>query len=411
MVPLPIRSTLAAVESGPRPYDDTLFDWSSNEFHRNEQQRLRRERRRRRLRWFALGLAVVVALGVVAYLGVPLHWYDTKAYQSRYAIGPYQDDVPGAIKNDLTKTISRLERFVEQQRNGRYAQPVVVATISEIEFQNQLASAAGVVGDDVATIGVAPGTGEVTGFYETQANVLYVRGSVIDDTTRIVLVHALAHAYDDQRFAMPSAASADDAAMARHALAEGDAVWVERAYLETLSLDLRCPGLQSLFLPYDADCTNVGYRQQGSRGDQAERQFTYALGTRFVDYLHARGGSRAVDRAFSQPPVSTAQIVEPATYLEPVPPPAGRGRRLGAFALSVLVSDGRLGPGIRGYLLGWRADTAADSGSCLADTVRLTSPSAATRLGTLLKSWRQRSEGRSFRRSAPTTIVLERCAR
>lgn len=188
-------------------------------------------------------------------------------------------------------------------------------------------------------------TAEVAGFYDPRTGELVVESDTdrgLSGFERVILAHELEHALADQVLEFPSyieadrpAAGAEDAALAAQALIEGDATLTMDAYaLSALSfLDaLRTIG--------------PALAAEQAAGDvphyfDASLTFPYFEGSAFACALYKRGGWRAVNRAYAQPPTTSAQIMFPERYFareDPVAPRApdspGHGwRRLSSAAI------------------------------------------------------------------------------
>jgi hypothetical protein len=147
-------------------------------------------------------------------------------------------------------------------------------------------------------------------------------GAALSAIDRITLSHELDHALTDQALGIPlpdePEIGREDADLAALALVEGDATLVMQRYSATLGLDEQ---LQLL------DPEAIAQSEAGL-GDfppylEQELRFPYEEGMSFVCDLYAEGGWEAVDRAYADPPVSTAQVLFPQRYLasdEPVEP-------------------------------------------------------------------------------------------
>lgn len=184
--------------------------------------------------------------------------------------------------------------------------------------------------------------------------------------TRIILVHELVHALQDQHFRlreMPLALKDnDDRALAASALIEGDATLVMNAFSarhmnprnfgELLGGTLATPVKELLRAP---------------RFLRETLLFPYKAGERFADYLHEQGGFEALSGAYASPPRSTTEILHPRLFGKiqiredwPAPDVEGLGaplqNTLGEFALRVWF-DLWTGPNSgRSAAEGWRGD-------------------------------------------------------
>lgn len=167
-----------------------------------------------------------------------------------------------------------------------------------------------------------PGPDVPWGLYDAGSDVLTLAlpahldpGSPVVATT---LVHELAHALQDQHQELSGFATPDsDAGRARLALVEGEAMLTAAALV----------GFDVAAHQAAADASP----------EALATLFVYADGAAFVDALRAAGGWPAVDRAWHDPPESTAEVLAPHRYLagQPVvaPDSLGGGQMAGAYLL------------------------------------------------------------------------------
>ncbi|MGD1995916.1 MAG: hypothetical protein PVH62_03990 [Anaerolineae bacterium] len=166
---------------------------------------------------------------------------------------------------------------------------------------------------------------QVVGFYLPPDGEIYLvsNTTVLGALERLVFVHEFAHALQDQHYGLEGLGlqATDqythyaDRNQAIRALVEGDAALIQERYVERY------------FSPGDV----LAFRQAAARAshvtlDSAPRvvrevlQFPYTYGRDFVAALYERGGWRAVDGAYADPPVSSEQILHPQRYLSGDPP-------------------------------------------------------------------------------------------
>ena len=191
---------------------------------------------------------------------------------------------------------------------------------------------------DLETLVKRAYTGQVAGYYDPRNGELVVDSGAdrkLDGIDRVTLAHELEHALADQRLRLPNAVrgavppdGSEDAAVAASALVEGDATLLMEIYaLEHLSFR---DALRSLAPAYIAE---VELRRL-PHVLRASLLFPYEEGARFVCDLHERGGWKAVDRAYRDPPGSSAEILFPERYghaaVDPADPPGlgGAWRRI-----------------------------------------------------------------------------------
>lgn len=192
-------------------------------------------------------------------------------------------------------------------------------------------------GTDYAALMAAVRTDAVAGYYDLKAKRLVISRGAGGDlaNAEMVIAHELVHGLQDQAFDLSKledvALSEADAAMARRALVEGDAMAL------TLELMLARAGSAAPWSNPDAAATlTKGLEIAGATGLEraplAMREmmaFPYRAGVAFVAALRRRRPWTAVDAAFKKPPRSTEQVMHPERYLagdEPIaialdPPP------------------------------------------------------------------------------------------
>jgi hypothetical protein len=202
-------------------------------------------------------------------------------------------------------------------------------------------------------------SGQVAGLYLPRGRRLYVLGAG-GSAPRSVIAHEVVHALQDEHFRLTRGAFAPrprdhDGELAAQALVEGDATEVQSRYVATLSAgDLVRELARTLgALPAGASKSAPAYLQR-------QLLFPYSAGESFVKALRARGGQRLLDRAFRNPPRTTAAVLDPARYLAGDPParrvalPGKHGfeTTFGAEDLAALTGEPGLARGWLGGRLG-----------------------------------------------------------
>lgn len=345
-------------------------------------------------------------------------------------------DTAGGLDGPMAAAVAELEAFVASARGLPFLEPVDVAVLDDAAFRRALTvgepldeldvevetgvlRALGLLdaGDDLGAAGELD-AGTVAGFYDTGTRELVVRGARLTPFVRQVLVHELVHALDHQHFDLEPDVVDAEAALAFEALVEGNAVSIERRYLQSLpdgerrqaeaeeettfggdSLD----GLPEVFLHLGA--------------------FPYAAGPELVAALVAAGGQARLDDAFRSPPTSSADVLHPDRFL------AGRGRA----RVPPVVADGRLvDEGVMGELVlrfilaqsrpleqarraaaGWAGDryVAWQTGTrtCVRTAVVLDSAAEAGELVSALRQWGADHPGTTVD-PGPSSVTFTRCA-
>lgn len=172
---------------------------------------------------------------------------------------------------------------------------------------------------------------QVVGFYDPEEAVLVVRDDVATglghasagplDETRLVLVHELVHALQDQRLGLGRTIDLDrdsDPDTAFHCLVEGDAT------LAMLGPIVEGMGLRLADLTGRRELLGrLGPAALGSSGPELANTpaiirigllAPYFHGLLYVAALHHRGGFPAIDAAHRRPPVSMEQVLHPEAY-------------------------------------------------------------------------------------------------
>ena len=173
---------------------------------------------------------------------------------------------------------------------------------------------------------------QVIGYYDPRSGRLVIREDIMSGLTgsfgseqtqeaRLVLVHELVHALQDQRLGLGESYQEErtaDADNAFRAVVEGDAT------LAMLAHALRQQGI-----PLSA--ARAGIEQMGSlvdlnalvRGEKLDESpailrvtlvAPYLRGLQFIAAVQGRGGWPAVNNAHRRPPVSTEQVLHPNKY-------------------------------------------------------------------------------------------------
>lgn len=174
---------------------------------------------------------------------------------------------------------------------------------------------------------------QVLGYYDTDEARLVVREDVMEvlarratsaeaAEARIVIVHELVHALQDQALRLGEAWEVErdsDADNALRALVEGDATLAMMVYAaEKLGVPLEA-------LAGDAAVETLMAQSVGAGDDALGRAppilrhtlvTPYVAGLRFARELRRAGDWRAVDGAFDRKPASTEQVLHPRRYLQ-----------------------------------------------------------------------------------------------
>ena len=167
--------------------------------------------------------------------------------------------------------------------------------------------------------------------YIPEEGQIYVANGAEERTAddQALVVHAYAHALQDQHFGLNAAgdeAATTDAALALEALLEGDATLVAGLYRYGDLAGADWDHLGELVLMAEQPNCGEGLDQDPAFDRLAH--FPNWEGRQFVQALYESGGWKAIDSAYVNPPRSTEEILHPGRY--------GVG---GSAPASVLVPD------------------------------------------------------------------------
>jgi hypothetical protein len=302
--------------------------------------------------------------------------YDTQAVLERCTragrrLGPSSTG-PG-FDDDVRRISTRVERI----RRLSFRRPVETRLVSRAEVgarylrgllrrygEREAARDARVLaalrlvpeGTDLRAVAVRLLAGGVGGFYTPRTGRLFAAASGAELTPydEVVLAHELDHALVDQVLRLPGTLSRDpmlaDVMLARQALGEGDATLVMSRYARA-----RFTGDA-----YDVFAARFSPRPVGLRAGipyvfARTSEFPYYEGLLFACAEWRARGWGGLDRMYSRPPVSTADVLFPRRYradheAELPRPPGSPGaawgpahaRSFGAFDVMVLLENADL---------------------------------------------------------------------
>lgn len=135
---------------------------------------------------------------------------------------------------------------------------------------------------------------------------------------RMILAHEFTHALQDQNFGFGAEEErlkdSSDRSLALHAVAEGDATIAGYAFMlggmNAAMLNVLLNNLQNFSKTFTSTAAGV------PPGVAEPLIFQYTDGVRFVARAWERGGWKAVDRLYGNPPQSTQQILHPSLYYD-----------------------------------------------------------------------------------------------
>jgi hypothetical protein len=204
----------------------------------------------------------------------------------------------------------------------RFRREVDDAPAGSIDVSERALLAVGAIkpGTDLEQLSRNELADDVAGYYEQDTHKLVVLKEsgkkVLSADERITLAHELEHALADQRIGLPDDPTKadppptvrrnDEAPAAAGALTEGDATLLTYAYARA---DVSREVAELLQEPSPPGASGVPYYIEATEG------FPYSEGEAFVCRLYERAGWRAVDRAYTNLPTTTAQILFPERYV------------------------------------------------------------------------------------------------
>lgn len=173
---------------------------------------------------------------------------------------------------------------------------------------------------------------QVIGYYDPETGRLVIRDDVMSGITgaygpeqvqeaRLVLVHELVHALQDQRLGLGESyqqTRTADADNAFRAVVEGDATLAMLAHalrLQGIPLSAATEGIQQMGSYLDLDALVRGEKLDDAPAIlRVTLVAPYLRGLQFIAAVQGRGGWPAVNNAHRRPPSSTEQVLHPDKY-------------------------------------------------------------------------------------------------
>lgn len=168
---------------------------------------------------------------------------------------------------------------------------------------------------------------QLAGYYEPADHTMYLASDLDEQDSDATLAHELVHALQDQRWHLDSLSryrpGESDVAEAISALAEGDAT---SAMLDFV-IESTLPGSGKRAPDMPDDVCAAQFRQSLERGKSSSLPgimtgsllAPYQYGTLFINALRRAGGWEAVNRAWSELPTTTEQILHIDKWLSREP--------------------------------------------------------------------------------------------
>jgi hypothetical protein len=169
-------------------------------------------------------------------------------------------------------------------------------------------------------------TEQVGGFYDPDDKMFYIAGWISAEEQKPVMIHELTHALQDQYFDLnrilrdPKIEHDDDQGLARQAVIEGDGVAVMMNYLLTpAKRDFSSlPNLAFIMRSMSSSTqAQLAVYSSAPLYLQEILVFPYGYGAAFLQKVWAKTPSwEAVNKIYSDLPLSTEQIMHPEKYLD-----------------------------------------------------------------------------------------------
>lgn len=161
-------------------------------------------------------------------------------------------------------------------------------------------------------------TEQVAGYYDDEVEQMYVIcGSGFNAPEQLTYTHEFIHALQDQTYDLDQGLGYNDEeceldserCAAVSALIEGDATLAEEQWLRTYATPEFINGLLQFYNEFESPVFD-----NAPAFIREDLLFPYTHGRNFVNALFTDGGWAAVDAAYSNPPVTTEQILHPNRY-------------------------------------------------------------------------------------------------
>ena len=343
--------------------------------------------------------------------------------------------------------VAELANFVQRERGALYEHPVPVDFLSPEEYSERARTEEGTLSDDdKAELEQAEGTMRALGllaadvdlfkasndlvdtgtlaYYDSADERVVVRGTEVTPAVAVTLAHELVHVLQDQIYALDRYEGKEDEVTSGQtyafgALAEADADRIGERYRDTLD--------QATKDAVDAE-SDAGLADFEAAGIPTALTSLFAspygLGDAFVAVLNATKG-QSVDAAFSKPPSTEEQILDPFEYIADHGPvsvdgPATDGAEaydqgdFGAVSLMIVLAE-RIDPyQALAAATGWGGDSYAvfpkDGRTCIRLNVTGDTPEDTAELTDAIGGWVAATPGGAASTSRDGDIVhLESC--
>ena len=342
--------------------------------------------------------------------------------------------------------VADLARFVERDKGADFEHPVTVTYLDESGFKERLRVDDATSDEDrqdiedaeamLRALGLQGGEGSlldqantmrtegVAAFYDPDDEEIVIPEGEADSlSTQATLVHELTHALQDQLGQLDHDGGDSEAAAGRRALIEGEAEHVEEAWIDRLDDEDRAR--------LDEEDAATGEEVRSDLTDVNTAMLSlfaapYSLGAPMIDAIDAAG---RVKDAFDDPPNSSADILDPTRWLDPVDvipvddpvltdgeEVIGEADALGAYTLYLVLATALAPADALAAADGWGGDRMlayrrADGATCVRVDIVGIDEEATTRIGEAVDTWAASRSGDTA--SATRTdgpIRLDACA-
>jgi hypothetical protein len=318
--------------------------------------------------------------------------------------------------------VADLASFVEREKGRDFEHPVTVTYLNEAGFKDRLRMDEATSDEDrqdiedaeamLRALGLQGGEGSlfdqantlntegVAAFYDPDAKEIVIPEGEADSlSTEATLVHELTHALQDQLGQLDDDSGDSEAAAGRRALIEGEAEHVKEAWIDRLDDEERAR--------LDEEDAATGEEVTSDLTDVNMAMLSlfaapYSLGAPMVDAIDAAG---RVEDAFDDPPNSSADVLDPTRWLDPVDvigvddpvladgeEAIGEADALGAYTLFLVLAAALEPADALAAADGWGGDRMqpyrnADGATCVRVDIVGIDEEATTRLGEALETW------------------------
>lgn len=243
------------------------------------------------------------------------------------------------LSAELRAEVLELVELTQEVRELRFLEPPVITVVSDEELAQRVRESIEEEVEDLdadealyVLLGLLPADGDllalytnlygeqVAGFYDGDEGELVIpSGASLTPLQRATLIHELTHALTDQHFDMSANYEAlvdeerFDEAAAYLSLIEGDATLTEILYIQELPVTEQ-QALISESLEADSSAFDAA-----PRFIRDSLIFPYQEGFLFTQRLFELGGFFEIEKAYSKPPLSTEQIIEPRDFGRDLP--------------------------------------------------------------------------------------------